>query len=80
MSITGLGNVTSIGLFIRIEHNPNLPNLSGLNNLTSVGGSITLDDNNLLNDLSAFGNLTNIPKNLIIWSYPNLQTLPDLII
>jgi hypothetical protein len=59
-SLTGLGNIDSIGGILHIQYNHLLINMSGMENLSFIGGSFNLTGNDGMVNLTGLESLTSI--------------------
>jgi hypothetical protein len=76
--LSGLSNVTSLGMYVKIEDNDMLSDLEGLENLTHVYGSLYIWGNESLSSLEGLENLSYIEGNLTLYHNPGLTNLDPL--
>ncbi len=78
-NLNGLSNITSMGMYSKIEGNDILENLQGLEALTVVSGSLSISYNDALVSLMGLENLSAIDGNLSILGNYSLTDLDGFV-
>ena len=82
--LSPLSELTTIGTYLKVDHNDFLTSLIGLHNVNSVGGRIIIGFNQLLanlnglNGVASVGGRIRIENNLILQSLAGLESLTAL--
>ncbi len=77
-SLSGLGNLNSIGVGLWIGNTVALTNLTGLENLETIGGCLRIYDNDALSDLADLESLNTVGGDLWIEKNDALSSLNGL--
>ncbi len=77
-NLNGLGAITAIGGYLRIQDNNALSSLAGLENLNAIGQDFYLGSNATLGRIEAVSNLSKIGEGLVIENNDALTNLQGL--